>query len=80
MTVVVAIIWHDNASWSQHPPQRLTRVHDGLTFIVGSLFSVLSANSSGTIVNCGVQHAGTGLLARIFGTLAAVREPFIAAN
>lgn len=50
--------WHETKDVEQHPPHRLTLVHDGTTTSVGSLSSLLSANFKGTIDNSGLQMAG----------------------
>lgn len=52
--------WHDTRLLLQHPPQRLTRVQDGNTTMVGSLISDPSDNLSGTTDISGTQLAGTG--------------------
>lgn len=58
--IFVSIGWHDTRLLVQHPPHRLTRVHDGNTTIVGSLISDSSAKFSGTTLNSGTQLAGVG--------------------
>lgn len=59
----VSIGWHDTRLLLQHPPHRLTRVHDGNTTIVGSLISDSSAKFNGTTFISGTQFAGVGRLA-----------------
>lgn len=59
----VSIGWHDTRLLVQHPPHRLTRVHDGNTTIVGSLISDSSAKFNGTTLISGTQFAGVGRLA-----------------